>query len=749
MASDQEAVVPKASRMAPAGPESEEDKQTAPQQDKAVVPGAVAVGGAALDPSAAKVSAASNPSKKTLYAPRNYSSAAYRGVTQDTADPAAAKVAASKPSSLSYAPRNFDSSAAYRSTRTTEAADPAAAKEAAMSGADADRAAAKVVAASNSKILSYASRNYDDTSAEQNSNTTEDTASVTVGAVAVPGPSRVTFASDTEDYERFYTREDGNLPSAVTASVVNRDIEDQLSKRLQEFIESAPLAEVADIETWSSGDSNEGHHTRERYHTDEAHDTTHNERSHKGPETRGVNKKKWILISIAAVLLVGGAIGAAVSLSGGNDDSSSPPMSEVAPTLAPGSTPPPTRSPGMPLVFDDLEHGAPFVNGWFIALSNVGMGRIGLNRTDVPPENGGTFSLETWWGSGGVPGFLGLFGRRNPVDLSGTKYFNFWVNPDPGQSYTLNINLQEDHNDDGLIQASDDEEFDYNCTVSPTGPCARAGGGWQLVSIHLADFRNDRTFLSGGNGVRYDGLVQNIVFVVMSEFGGNVTFRTDYWAFSTEPLGDVPCLTLQSRPTPGTPVVFDDMEHGNPFGNGWFNFDSEIGGGGIGPNQTDLPPQDGGSFSLEIGWGSGGVSGFLGGFGRRNRIDLSGATHFNFWINPDPDQTYTLAINLQDDDNNDADISSPNDDEFQYTCAVSPTGPCVQAGAGWQLVSIALTNFTDDNSIWMGGNGILDAVPCPTGNGELINIVFTVNSTSGSDVTFRTDYWTLSAGRQG
>ena len=32
----------------------------------------------------------------------------------------------------------------------------------------------------------------------------------------------------------------------------------------------------------------------------------------------------------------------------------------------------------------------------------------------------------------------------------------------------------------------------------------------------------------------------------------------------------------------GGALVFDDMEHGNPFGNGWFVFGGSVGGGGIG-----------------------------------------------------------------------------------------------------------------------------------------------------------------------
>lgn len=199
-----------------------------------------------------------------------------------------------------------------------------------------------------------------------------------------------------------------------------------------------------------------------------------------------------------------------------------------------------------------------------------------------------------------------------------------------------------------------------------------------------------------------------------------------------------------------TTIVFDDMEHGDPFGNGWFAFGGAVGGGGIGPNSTDLPPSNGGAFSLESGWGSGGTPGFFGGFGRTNPTDLSGTDTFNFWINPDAGQDYTLEINLQEDDDGDNAIADPNnggDDEFQYNCVVSPAGPCATSGGGWQLVSIPLADFFDDNSFLTGGNGVLDAVPTSGGgNGQLINVVVAVISNSGADATFRTDYWAFSDG---
>ena len=504
-------------------------------------------------------------------------------------------------------------------------------------------------------------------------------------------------------------------------------------------------------------------------------------------------------------------------------------------------------------VFDDMEHGDPGANGWFVFGGAVGGGGIDPNPTDLPPQNGGNFSLQTGWGSGGTPGFFGGFGRTNPTSLPTATFFNFWINPDADQDYLLEINLQEDDNSDGAINAPDDDEFQYNLTVGPAGSGSEvtAGGGWQLVSIPLANFFDDNSFLFGGNGVLDmvapgdggNGELINVVIAVISNSGADVTFRTDYWAFSNGPLspdlavtplfndfGEVPIgacktqafllanngglaldvsalnftgmdpgdftivngnapftlapgatqivevsfspvtegsksatLSVESNDPDSNPfevpltgegveaikVIFDDMEHGNPFENNWFAFGGSVGGGGIGPNSDDLPPQNGGNFSLQTGWGSGGVQGFFGGFGREFPLDLAGYDHFNFWINPDAGQDYTLEINFQEDDNGDGGISSPEDDEFQYNLKVGPAGSGAEviSGGGWQLVSIPFSALFDDNSFLTGGNGTFDPISTTCGgDGGLVFVVIAVIGDSGSDAVFRTDFWAFSNG---
>ena len=386
-------------------------------------------------------------------------------------------------------------------------------------------------------------------------------------------------------------------------------------------------------------------------------------------------------------------------------------------------------------VIDDFEDGD--ASDWgFFGGNNAGGGGGVLD--DRPQE--GSYYLSTGWGGEGSAsvfygGFFKNFDNAAQITPPADPWFNVWVLNQSNATvdqYTLEITIREDLNGDGWTDGAED-----SFRLDTTFTSASFDDQWSLISAPVSSFADQFT---GGDGT-FNGDLDEVVVVVSGVVGGpGSTVEVDFDQFSFTSGGPVfSALT-----------VFDDMEHGDPFANGWFAFGGSVGGGGIGANSTDLPPSDGGAFSLETGWGSGGVPGFFGGFGRTYLTDLTGTDTFNFWINPDGGQDYTLEINLQDDDNGDDAIADPNngaDDEFQYNCVVSATGPCAISGGGWQLVSIPLADFFDDNSFLTGGNGVLDAVPTSAGgNGQLINVVIAVIGNSGSDVNFRTDYWVFSDG---
>ncbi len=377
-------------------------------------------------------------------------------------------------------------------------------------------------------------------------------------------------------------------------------------------------------------------------------------------------------------------------------------------------------------IIDDFNDGD--ANGWGTFGGNNAGGGLGA-LADRPYE--GTGYLSTGWGGEGTAsGFYGGAFRNfdngaQPVPPA-DPWFNVWVlnqSNATADGYTLELTLREDLDGNGWTDGSED-----SFRLDTSFVAADFDDQWSLVSVPLSSLTNLGT---GGDGT-FDGALDEVVIVIASVTGANpsvVEVDFDQFAFSS------------GGPLAFSSVVFDDMEHGNPSGNGWFSFGGNVGGGGIGPNSVDLPPALGGAFSLETGWGSGGAAGFFGGFGRTSPSDLSGTQYFNFWINPNGGQEYTLEINLQDDDNGDGNATPADDDEFQYNCTIGDTGPCAVAGGGWQLVSVPLDDFFDDNSFFTGGNGVLDPTAANRGgNGELINVVFAVIGT-GSDVNFRTDYW--------
>ena len=216
------------------------------------------------------------------------------------------------------------------------------------------------------------------------------------------------------------------------------------------------------------------------------------------------------------------------------------------------TTPTLDTTPDRPtLVFENFEDNNPF--DWNTFGSPIGGGGIGNNVSDTPPGVGGNYAMDTGWGGGG-PGFYGVFQWVNFGDLSDMTEFSFWINPDGrdtssgsinlNQDYTLEINIQDDDTGDGIWQPSEDDEFQYSCRVSPNGPCAVVGGGWQRVTIPMSDFVHDTSFATGGTGILdtapgENGVMHNMTVAVISNNGQTVNFDTDFWLFEGEPFSEV------------------------------------------------------------------------------------------------------------------------------------------------------------------------------------------------------------------
>ena len=381
-------------------------------------------------------------------------------------------------------------------------------------------------------------------------------------------------------------------------------------------------------------------------------------------------------------------------------------------------------------VIDDFDDGDVSDWGFFGGNAAGGGGGALADR----PYQGSHYLSTGWGGQGTASSFYGGAFTNLPdtaqVTPPADPWLNAWVlnqSDATADAFVLELTIREDLDGNGWTAGAEDS---FRLDTAFTR--ADFDDRWRLVSAPLSGLVDLGT---GGNGT-FDGSLDEVVVVVSNVQGADgstVELDLDQLAFSS------------GGPLAFDRVVVDDMEHGDPFANGWFTFGGAVGGGGVGADTADVSPV-GGSTSLQAGWGSGGVPGFYGGFGVTRPLDVSGTDRFNLWINPDAGQDYTLEINLQDDDGGD-DAIDATDDEFQYACVVSPAGPCAVAGGGWQQVSIPLDQFSDDNSFLTGGNGVLDPTPVARGgNGRLVNVVVAVIGNTGSDATFRTDDWVFSRG---
>lgn len=376
-----------------------------------------------------------------------------------------------------------------------------------------------------------------------------------------------------------------------------------------------------------------------------------------------------------------------------------------------------SSTPGKEIVFDNMEHGAPLSNGWFSFGGAVGGGGINFNTT-VPPQHGGSFSLETGWGSGGTPGYFGGFGRTFVVDISGTSYFNMWINTDSldgagrRQHYVIELNLQEDDNGDNAITQADDDEFQFNLTVGPAGSGSQvtAGSGWQFISVPLSSFFDDNSYLFGGNGTldpsAGNGLLVNVVIAIISNSGADVTFRTDYWTFTAPP--EEPSVAL-----------FDDFEDGNTADWGFFGGNNAGGGGGP---FSDRPVE--GSFYLSTGWGGQGTSSaFYGGFYKNladsDQLTLPEDPWINLWVLNQKSATadaYTLEVTIREDLDGNG-YTPGQDDSFRLDTRYKKE----DFDDRWTLLTAPLSSFMDLSA---EGDGVF--------NGKLDETVVVISGVQGA-----------------
>jgi hypothetical protein len=239
-------------------------------------------------------------------------------------------------------------------------------------------------------------------------------------------------------------------------------------------------------------------------------------------------------------------------------------------------------------IIDDFEDND--ASDWIFFGGNAAGG--GGGTAGDRPKVGNYYLSTGWGGEGTTSGFYGGFFRNlddaAQVAPPADPWFNIWVYNQGDTTvdrYNLELTLREDTDGNGWTDGAEDS-IGYDTTFTSSD----FDDSWTLVSAPLSSFFDRGT---GGNGV-FDGALDEIVIVFGGVEGGPGTVievDVDQLAFTS------------GGPAAADEVVFDDLEHGDPFGNGWFAFNGAVGGGGITQNDTDLPPADGGAFSLETGWG--------------------------------------------------------------------------------------------------------------------------------------------------
>ena len=142
------------------------------------------------------------------------------------------------------------------------------------------------------------------------------------------------------------------------------------------------------------------------------------------------------------------------------------------------------------------------------------------------------------------------------------------------------------------------------------------------------------------------------------------------------------------------------------------------------------------------------AGGYAGGFGytRLGGFPVDGETTLNLFVRPDADDTFTLGVRLQDDDDGDGQIlrgagdAIVADDEFGVDLVI-------RAGGGFRrLASVPVSALSDLNP-GVGNDAFDPALPAAGGNGGLVSVAFLLLETpGGAALQFAVDEITFNSG---
>jgi len=174
-------------------------------------------------------------------------------------------------------------------------------------------------------------------------------------------------------------------------------------------------------------------------------------------------------------------------------------------------------------------------------------------------------------------------------------------------------------------------------------------------------------------------------------------------------------------------ITFDDFEDGIQ-SQEYDTFQGQ--GAGISlAESSDVPMESDGTTSLAATFDGGSGGGFAG-YAKEDGIDvadLGSDPYFTMFVQSDASATYTLEINLQEDEDGNGEYDSEGalDDEFQYDYVVEPST------SGYTRISVPLSAFTDDNSVNGGGDGSLSS--------RISQVVFAIGNIPGETFTVTID----------